>query len=233
MKKQLKMAAMAVLSCSALFWSCKKDEAPKQYAKLNVFNMSPDAPGFNVQSDSTIVGPYVLLYGANTGYFNIEAGNRNLLMTTYRLDSTDTVAYRIPANLAVNQSFSLFLVDSFSKKSSLLVNDKLDSLSKTRAHLRFINLCPDTLRRADLVMAADSSTIFGNMFFRDVTSFREMMPGDYKWKVRYMLGDMDTMWLDIPLKVMNAGKAYTVILQGFIDGTGKQALQTQVATNQE
>lgn len=233
MKKQLKVAVCALLAGAAFFQSCKKDEVKKQYASINVFNMSPDAPGFNVQDDSTIIGNYVLLYGANTGYLQIESGNRNMVMTTYRLDSTDTVAYKIPVNLATDRSFSLFLIDSFNKKSSLLVNDRLDTLVRERSHFRFINLCPDTLRRADLVLAKDTSVVFPNMFFRDVTSFREIMPGDYKWKIRFMRSDIDTIWLDVPLKVANGGKAYTLILQGFVNGTGKQKLQTQVVTNRE
>lgn len=233
MKKQLKTAALTLLAAAALFQSCKKDEVKKQYATINVFNMSPDAPGFNVQDDTTIIGSYVLQYAANTGYLQVEAGSRNIVMTTYRLDSADTVAYKVPVNLAADRSFSLFLIDSFSKKSSLLVNDRLDTLARDKSHIRFINLCPDTLRRADLVLASDSSVVFPNMFFRDVTSFREVLPGDYKWKIRYMRGDIDTMWIDVPLKVANGGKAYTLILQGFINGTGKQKLQTQVVTNRE
>lgn len=233
MKKQLKIAALTLLAGAALIQSCKKDEVKKQYASINVFHMSPDAPGFNVQDDTSIIGQYVLQYGANSGYLKVEAGNRNMVMTTYRLDSVDTVAYKVPVNLAADRSFSLFLIDSFSKKSTLLVNDRLDTLSRDRSHFRFINLCPDTLRRADLVLASDSSVVFPNMFFRDVTSFREILPGDYKWKIRYMLGDADTMWLDVPLKVANGGKAYTLILHGYMNGTGKQKLQTQVVTNRE
>lgn len=230
MKKRFALIAASLLVAgTSIFTACKKEETPKKYAQINVFHVSPDAPRFNVFADSTSqINDYVMGYGDYTGYKQIEADKRIFTAQTYRVDSADTVAYKMELMLKEKATYSFFLIDSFRKMSGLLVADELSNPPAGKAFVRFIHLSPNA-PRVDLVKTSDSSTVFGNLSFKDVTAFTAMPAGVYDWDIRR--AGSDTVVAVVPTMVFNTGKIYTVYLKGLVNGAPKKQLEFSLITN--
>lgn len=228
MKKQFSLIATVVVAAFSLFSACKKEEEPVKYGHLNIIHTSPDAPGFNVYNDSTIINPFVLLYGANTGYLPLEVGSKSLRAHTYRVDSTDTLLVKADVTLKENQNYSLFFIDSAKKISSLFVPDDLNTPPNGKAKIRFINLSPDTII-VNVVNHLTSGTIFRNLAFKDNTGFTEVNSGVYDWDLRNKY--TDALVYRIPTLVLSSGKIYTVYTQGFRTAEGPTALSSAVIVN--
>lgn len=233
MKKQFTLFAAMVLMAGT-FTACKDEVVAKKYARLDVINASPDAPGISVLVDSSVLSPYVLQFGANMGYMQVEAAKKTVKFNTYLSDTTtDSATLSTEFTFKDGEHYSIFLVDSFSKLTALLTPDQWPATQNGKAMVRFLQLSPNA-PVLDVVKMVDTipTVIFGNMGFKDITAFTPIDAGVYNWSLTF--AGKDTVIGKLPTMIFNTGKSYTIYTRGFDSTyTGKKALTATVITNQQ
>jgi len=231
MKKQFTLISSSLLlACSSLFTACNKDEA-KVYAQLNIVNASPDAPNLDFWIDDVKFNSSVLYFGAHEGYLPVVSGTKILKINTMvNVFNTviDSTVGKASMTLSDNKNHTLFVVDSFYKKSTLLVQDNFGTPNDGHAYFRFIQLAPNA-PHVDVAIAGTNTLVYSDLAFKDVTAFKDMYAGVYNLDVRS--AGTNTVLYTLPAVVFNSGKVYTVYTKGFVGQTGKQALSSDVFVN--
>lgn len=229
MKKQFAIfATVAALTGAFLFSACGKKETVKQYAWLDVIQTSPEAPGLNVFLDSaTKLNSFVLTLGANTGYQRVDPLQKIFNAYTYRLNAKDTLLFTTNISIKGSANYSLFIIDSLKKISTLLIEDDLHTPPTGKAYVRFLNLSPNG-PRID-VANQGGSVVSWNIPFKEVRGFTELKAGVYNLEMRRT--GSDTLVARMPPMVFNSGKVYTVYAKGFDSTTGKLAIASSLILN--
>lgn len=196
------------LFTTMIFSACDDDDDPVQ-GKLLVLHASPDAPGVDLLIDDTKVNSAALAFPNNTGYLNVEAGDRN-----FKVNAAGTTTTVINANVMVdpNTNYSLFAINRLSSIDALLLVDDLTAPASGKAHVRFAHLSPDA--PAVDVTLTTGTVLFGNASFKSVTAFTPLDAGTYNLQAR--VAGTSTVALEIPNVTLTAGKIYTVFARGFL-----------------
>jgi hypothetical protein len=213
MKRTLTMLVSSAL-CAAVISSCSKTET-KTTANVLMVHASPSVPVTKITTDEAAPYSGNLAYGMNTGYVRLESGNRNIKML---LQDTAMLTTAIP--LEADRYYSVFLIDTGSSISTLVLNDNLDKPAGNQSRLRFIHLSPNGVP-VDVLITRTDDTVFKNKKFKEVTDFTTFNPGVYRMHIRRS-GTVDTM-IHIPTFTLSAGKIYTLFLKGLDSTTGKTA----------
>lgn len=229
MKKNISLIALSALVMgSALFTSCKKEEEPKKYAKINITHASPGNYDVNfIVGKDTLNGSKPLGYYNQTGYINIEAGSKTF---AFKYAGVDTSFLDSSFNFKEDKNYSMYLIDSFHKAKPLFLSDDLSSPANGKAHLRVVYLSPNS-DSVDIVRMIDTNSYpaFPKTNFKDVSSFTAFDPGVYNFEVR-PAGTKTTL-LKIPTIVLNNGKIYTIVVRGFIGAKGTTELKSDIFMN--
>jgi hypothetical protein len=230
MKKQISLIALSAVALgSVIFTSCKKEETPKKYAKVNITHASPNSPAINfIVSKDTLNKSVPLAYGSHTGYIDVEAGSKTI---AYKYAGVDTSFLDSAFSFKEKQNYSLYIIDSFHKSKPIILTDDLSEPANGKAHLRLVYLSPDSneVNFVRMIDTATRITVFPKTKFKDVTSFTAMTPGVYDFELH--LGGTDSTILSLPTLVLNNRKIYTVIITGFMGATGKTQLRSEVFIN--
>lgn len=225
MKKRISIIIPVMFfAMMALVSSCEKDNE-KTYADLMVVHASPDAPGVDLLIDDVKKNSSPLAYPNNTGYLSIESGTRNI-----KVNVSGTTTNVINGDLAVEQDkkYSLFAIDVVAKLSVVVLGDDLTPPAAGKAHVRFLHLSPDA-PAVDIAIASSGAVVFGNVGFKGYTGFTSLNEGTYNLDVR--LTGTSTVVLVLPAITLQTGKIYTVFAKGLVQGTGAQALGTEIILN--
>lgn len=229
MKKQISLIALsAIVAGSAIFASCKKEEEPKKYAKINITHSSPNSPAINfISGTDTLNGKSVLSYGNLTGYVKIEAGSKTI---NFKYEGVDTSFIDSSFTFKEDTHYSLYVIDSFHKSKPMLLVDDLSAPANGKAHLRFVYLSPNG-QEIDMVRMIDTNrfVVFPKTNFKDVTSFTAFDAGVYNFEIH--IAGADTSLLRMPTLVLNNAKIYTVIVRGFQGSKGKTEFKSDVFIN--
>ena len=215
------------LATTLLISSCKKDEQTDIHSHANVLvtHASPDAPGVDLLVDDSKQNSSALTFPNNTGYLQVEAGNRNIKVN---VSGTSTTVIEADLALAKDMNYSVFAVDSVSKISAVVLTDDLTSPAAGKAHVRFIHLSPNA-PAVDIAVASSGAVVFGNKSFKEFTDFTPLDAGTYNLDVR--VAGTSTVALVLPAITLEAGKIYTVFAKGFLGGSGAQELSAEIIVN--
>jgi hypothetical protein len=210
---------------TAVICSCSKEtEGPSpKYAYLDVIQTSPDAPKLNLKLDSLAFNDFVLLYGARTGYKQVEVGQRTIDFRSYIPGKPDTSIFKSTITMEQFNHYSVFLVDSFSKRTSITFPDYNEMANGNKAAMRFINLSPNSAP-ISLRFSGTEYNFADSVTFQSSTDTRVIDPGVYVFDatVKYKLLPTDTFFRDTTIAqlsplVMDAGQTYTIYVGGFYD----------------
>ena len=225
MKNRITLLSTILLASALLvFTSCDKDD-DKTYGNILVTHASPDAPGVDLLIDDQKQNPAPLPYPANTGYIEVESGSRNIKVN---VAGTSTTVINANLDVAKDKNYSVFAVDSVANLSAIVFEDDLTSPASGKAHVRFIHLSPDA-PAVDVAVASSGAVVFGNVAFKQGTSFTPLDAGTYNLDVR--VAGTSTVALTLPPITLTAGKIYTVFAKGFLAGSGTQALGAEIIVN--
>jgi hypothetical protein len=216
--------AASVLSVMALV-SCSKKES-KSYTRIMMINAAPHIRTTVLSSDETIPYASTLDYGMNTGYVRMESGSRVVGMYI-----NDTMTIKTALEGVTGGTYSLFLLDSAGRASTMAVNDDLKTPSGDRAFFRFLNLSANAVPMDVVITHPDTSihlvqdTVFHGISYPGNTGFKEMTPGVYKMIIARK--DTHDTVCRIPTFSLSAGKIYSIYLKG-VDSTynGPAAIST-------
>lgn len=208
LKKNTAIVAVAFALFTAISFSACKDDDPVQ-GKVLVVHASPDAPGVDLLVDDAKVNTAALTFPNNTGYLDVDAGERNFKVNAA---GTSTSVINADAEIDPNTNYSLFAINRLSSIEALLVVDDLTAPASGKAHVRFIHLSPDA--PAVDVTLTNGTIVFGNTSFKSGTAFAPLDAGTYNLQAR--VAGTSTVALEIPNVTLAAGKIYTVFARGFL-----------------
>lgn len=229
MKKQFGFLVCSALALGSVFFNaCKKSEDPKRYAKINIINASPNNYDINfLVGKDTLNGSKPLRFFNSTSYVNILSGTQTISLYYAGVDSSFIDS---SFNFREDKNYSLFVIDSPQNARPLLISDDLTTPNNGKAHLRFINLAPNS-PEIDFVKLVDTfkTVIFPKNNFQDVSSFTEFEPGVYNFEIK--LVGSDSTILKIPTIVLNNGRVYTIVARGIVGASGKTEYRSDVFLN--
>ena len=222
MKKILGIAS-AVFSLFIIFSSCSLDSGTTnpETGFFLVANVSPNAPRVNVSINSV---PFVdtLAYGKYTPYVSAPAGLYNF---NFYPEGSATSVLNNSISLAANKVYSYFVIDSFSKVQSAVVEDIIIAPSSDSIRIRFFNFSPN-LPPVDVIDSAANAVLFSIRGFNDqannpgLATFNRLKAGTYTLQLKPVGGSI----IYSTQVTLTGGKAYTLFAKGFNGGTGDQAL---------
>lgn len=196
--------------------------APK--SNVLVVHASPDAPGVDLLVDDVKVNSAPLTFPNNTGYLEIEAGDRNVKVN---VANTSNSVIDVTLNYAADMNYTVFAVDYVANISAIRLEDDLTAPAPGNAHIRFVHLSPNA-PAVDITLT-NGTVVFGNKAFKEATAFTPLPAASYNLQVR-LAGTSDVV-LDLPGIVLEDGKIYTVFAKGLVGGTDEQALGAEIIVN--
>jgi len=223
MKKILRSIS-AVLVLGLIFFSCKLDNGTSnpQTGFFMVANVSPDAPHLNVNVNNSAFDTG-LVFGSYTPYVSANAGTYNF---AFYPSGSSTPVLTNNVTIDVNKVYSYFVIDSFSKVKSAVVEDVFKAPSGDSVYVRFFNFCPNLTQAIDVKDSANNTSLFSSRTFNDQASnpsfaaFNEIKAGAYTLQLKQIDGTL----LSSQSTTLEGGKVYTLFAQGFKGGIGDQAL---------
>ena len=232
MKSKSLIFGLGALTISALLVSgCSDDDdnnimssamSPDQ-STVMIIHASPDAPGVDILVDNAKAVTN-LGFPQNTGYVNLSSGTRNVKVNA---TGTSTTVINGDFDLAANNHYSVFAVDSVSKITVLVLADDLAAPASGKSHVRFVHLSPNA-PAVDIGLTG-GGVVFSDVAFKEHVDFTPLDAGTYDLEVR--LAGTSTTVLPLPGITLEAGKIYTVFAKGFVGGTGDKALGAEIIVN--
>lgn len=195
--------------------SCLKDNnhyVANPTALLMVVQASPDAPAESLFLKPNQVNQSAFNYGDHLGYFNAFTGNRQVQLFGYgssSLIASDSV------HLAVNNTYTLFLANTYSKPDFILLTDSITRPAAGKATIRFVDVSADS-GNVDLV--ANSAVLISNEPYKDASGFTTVTAGtQYNFEVR--IAGSATVLASLDNINIVEGGVYTVWFHGSTTGT--------------
>lgn len=228
MKSIIKIAG-GLLTVSLFIMSCAKEDSSSNNGTSNIMliNASPNAPDIDAYADAAKINSVSLSYPSSTNYLSVASGNKSFIV---KQGGTNTSLFTTPTFPFVNnKSYSVFLVDSASKASAIILQDNLATPVSDTAHFRILQLSPNTAN-VDFILRSGSDSIpITNKAFKEVTNLYAVKAKTYNIKVK--LAGTETVIATATGVVLSSRKIYTLFLKGFSGGTGTTTLGIQSITN--
>jgi hypothetical protein len=217
---------LGIFSLVLTLCSCSKDEpAASSTAKLLVTHASPDAPGVDLFVDNAKQNTTgALTFPNSTAYLTLNSGSRGIKVNAA---NTSTSVINATLNFEKDKNYSLFVVDSLSKISTVLLTDDLTAPATGKAHVRFVHLSPNA-PAVDIAIKG-GAVLFANTAFKGSKPFTPVDAGTYDVDVR--VANTTTVALPLTGIKLEAGKIYTFFARGFLGGTGTAALNASIIVN--
>lgn len=213
MKYWMKLTLLAVLPTLFLA-SCDDDDDDVDIivdqANVMVVHASPDAPGVDLYVDDTKVNNAALEYPNNTGYLEVDAGERNFKVTAAGAGLANPV---IDADVTLedDMNYTIFAADELGSIMPVVLMDDLTPPASGQAHVRFVHLSPDA-PNVDVVVQGGPE-LFTDVEFTEGTDFSPVAAGTYTVEVQPVGTDVAAVTATLDLE---AGKIYTVFARGFL-----------------
>ena len=236
MKNLRKIVFVAAVLClpAIMLTSCLKDHSyynPPATALLMVIQGSPDAPAESLYLDPNQVNQSPFNYQDYIGYFNAYSGTRNIVLTSFTYPGQGVATAKFASDtvhLAQNQTYSLFLANTYTKPDFILLNDSIGQPTAGMATVRLVNVSPDA-GSVDLAVN-DATVLVSNKAYKGASSFLPVTGNQlYKFSVREH--GTTTVISSIDSVAIANGGVYTVWLHGLKAGSGTSKLATGVINN--
>jgi Domain of unknown function (DUF4397) len=218
-----KILSVAVIGAIATLAACKKS-TPATPAGASVMFVNGCAAvstmdvsvGVNKLSGATNIALF-----KNSGYQNLAAGSDSIALINQGLALETSTQ-----NFAVGGHYSVFLGGRVDKHALVVLTDTLTTPSSGNARVRFVNLVSDTL---PINAYAGSTVLASRIGYQQTTSFMEVPTGSYTIKA----GEADNIGTVVATSAQQlaAGKIYTVIFTGNVNGSGTSAFTLNVINN--
>ena len=224
-----RLSFLLVVLSAVLLNGCLKDNsgpAAPSPAGMFIIQASPDAPN----TDVYIAGQLSLQnipYGTDTGYAYATPGNYE-----FKIAETGKTAFYVTQsfNLDTGVRYSIYFIDSVSKMKAVSVTDNFAVPIGDSVEIRYLDFCPDLQYHTIRFENTTTSDVFeqNGRSFNDQAidkyraDFTTIKAGTYNIKLS-LLGS-GTPFKTISNVQLLGGKAYTIYLKGFYNGTGAQAL---------
>lgn len=225
--KAISKTFIAAVILSVALSACSKDNnSPQQVTGLAIIHTSPGTQPLDFIVDNTKANSKLFSYNTKIDYLDLVPGNR--LLSIVKKDSTEfLVSERF--DLSPGKAYSIFVVDTLSKKKLLLIEDDLTTPDAGKAKVRFIHLSPDALA-LDLSINGKETDLFTNKLFKEYTTFAMIDPGA---SVTFNIKDNITKAVaaTVPNVKIEQGKIYTIWAKGLKSKTDSTKFGANIYTH--
>lgn len=218
-----KFFAVSAIAVSAiLFASCGKgtDYSTPDKGYLTIVNASPTLASYNVYLNDTKAVNGALPFNGAAGYLALNTGQYTIKFTSG--SSTDKIIDK-QFSIASQQNFSVFLLNKGANLELFQVEDKLKTINKGKAQLRFINLSQDAPEMGLVVKdgekADETVTFIENKVYKQSSDFIELDAKAYSFLVTDKSNATKTT---IEKTTLKEGKIYTIMVSGLVTPGDKE-----------
>lgn len=207
-------------------YSCKKETTETtRTAYVSLINASPTLATYDMYLSTNKVNTGAIAFGGIINYMQMTAG---VYPTKFTTDGGVESLFTKDITLVQDSIYSLFLIDKLPALDILLVSDKINGSLTEKAHIRFINLCPDAPSLA-LGFSTNANLISG-ITYKKASPFVDADAGDYVFEIR---GASDgIVKTSLASQTLTAGHYYTIISRGmFAPLDADQPFSGQFITN--
>lgn len=229
MVSKYKLGSVLVVVAAILFAvGCSSDDdnnsvAPTpQNSKVRVIHTSYDAPAVDIRIDGAIAISD-LAYGKSSGYADVQAGTRNVVVTPAGATSPEVIAANLPVE--ANKEYTIIAVDQLASISAIVAED-MRTANSAKAKIRFAHVSPDAPAVDIKVGSGMSAPVFSNATFKDITNYVEVDAASYQFVVT-AAGNTDEVLVFDEIAVQN-GSVYTVVAHGTFDPTDQYPFAVRV-----
>ena len=236
MKTHLKTSIVKYLKKGAfifilpLLFSCLDQGDPIELppvAYLSIYHASPDAPGLDLYVENTRINHQAVFYSNRINYTRFRTGERFFRFTPFNGFNT---LHENSHFLERDKIYSLFITNTVSNMSTLLIEDNWTTPASGNAKLRSLHLSPD-LGEVNIRLSREGGEVTQNGSFELVSNFEEVTAGVYSIEV------ISPVTGEILVNANNMelfdGRIYTLIIRGFQTPVGgsTNGLALQLLTN--
>lgn len=235
MKRRMLNAGAVLLSAVFLFAACKKDDGPKQDAKLMLVNAVPgDTASYDFYFNDAKLNSQPVAFPSNSSYLSLAPGDY-----TIKVAANNTINPVVSAGYGVapGGNYSVYVYDTLQsgKLKVFALEDDLSAPPAGKIKLRFLHLSPVGIA---VNIQANDSTLFSNRSYADVVgnqskaAFVTLDAGTYAFKAKLAGSDPSVpALLTLPGVQLNAGSVYTLVARGKLNASGTSTLGLTVITN--
>lgn len=186
-----------------------------EMARVRVVHASPDAPAVDVYADGNKVLSNVPFKGSSD-YLSVPAGPHNFkVYATGANPASDMAVIDADASLAAGKDYTIVAVGKVADIKPAVFEDNNATPAAGKAHVRVIHASPDA--PAVDVAVKDGPVLFSNLAFPNAAGPSPVDAGTYDLEVR--AAGTTTVALPINGVQLQAGKIYTVLAVGLLNGT--------------
>jgi hypothetical protein len=204
----------AVGAISMMVWSGAGPASAGETARVRVVHASPDAPAVDVYADGARALTNVP-YKGYSDYLPLPAGPHNFKVFATGADpASDTAVIDADATLEAGKDYTVVAVGLLADIEAAVFEDNNAAPAAGKAHVRVIHASPDA--PAVDVAVAGGPVLFSNLAFPNAAGPSPVDAGTYDLEVR--AAGTTTAALEVPGVQTQAGKIYTVLAVGLLEG---------------
>ena len=193
-----------------------------EMSKVRVIHTSYDAPAVDISVDGAVAIPN-LAYGESSGYAEVPAGTRNVVVTPAGATTPEVINANLP--IEANKEYTVIAVDQLASITAIVTED-LRTANSSKAKIRFLHASPDAPPVDIKVGSGSSAPVFSNASFKDISGYVEVDAASYQFVVT-AAGNTDEVLVFDEIAVQN-GAVYTVVAHGTFDPTDQYPFAVRV-----
>jgi hypothetical protein len=196
--------------------------------QFQVVNLSPDLQPVYLFVGDLQQGLISFSYPSPSGYFSLTNINPPIQIKSANQANATAVFIQLDTVMKANYKYTLFLTGIKAEDSvtSLFVTDTAAPPTAGRVKIRFVNASPHSM---PLDITANDSALFRHQVYKNVSSFIQIPPGNYDFKV--VPSGQSTVISDFPNVTVLDGKVYTLYCHGVSGGADSVAFGTGIINN--
>lgn len=207
----MRLVLSAVIATLVLSVLTPPGAAQMGSARVRVIHASPDAPAVDVLVDGTKAISN-LAFKAASPYANVSAGTRTFQVFPAGTMTGKPVIEVSPA-LEGGKDYTVIALGRLAEIApGLFADDNAPATGK--AKVRFIHASPNT-PAVDIALK-DGPVVFANVAFKVASRYAAVDAGTYNFEARP--AGTTTSALDVPGVRLEAGRVYTVVALGLLNG---------------
>jgi len=178
---------------------------------VRVIHTSYDAPDVDIWVDGATAFTGIG-YGISTGYADLNAGTRNLVVT--QTGTTTPAVIDITPTLEAYTDYTVFAMDQLSSITAVYTADDRTP-DDAAARVRVVHAVPDAPAIDLKLNTADGTPVVENVAFTDITDYTTLAGGDATFVITAASATED-LFIFEPISLVN-GNVYTVVAHGTLD----------------
>lgn len=219
MSSSIKLLSLSLILF--IFTACQRDNyAPQGRSTITVVHAAPNADDLHINIDGLRLTQVPVKYPDTSYHFNIFLGTHQW---TFQESTNNQTVYTLSNIIPANTKQTLFIYDSASNIQSLMLPRNSNALPSGKAALRLVHLCADA---PSVYLDLAGNAVCTNTTFKGFTNYTTLDAATLYFELR--ASGTNALVKAIPNITLEAGKYYTLVVIGLVNGTGKKVLSLKL-----